>query len=322
MREVSCLERWSSNWAIRVLQRMRSIIYLAILISRPRYVLPSSSFGGQCHPVPISFHLCPFGPSCAVIYSIGFIIQGFFSGTYNALSGKLRHNTTEIGEVSGRWSHLMEIKMNKVRFSSQRYTVTFLILCGSFRQARSALCLMQSRMDRMSAQSGFRQKTNSNLTNPGGKYNCLFFCFLCSVRLTYTSFLFLSRIHRLWKDLTAAITAKDMDQATTAKSSVEDAQRELRKRNEEAKIVHVPRFFELKDGRWEPKIKYVMIRFDDMSMRFHLLVHSSGFLLLMIGILSHTDASTIDSLKIPKRPHRLYSNGYFLRLTRSPGNSP
>jgi len=126
---------------------------------------------------------------------------------------------------------------------------------------------------------------------------------------------------RLWKDLTAAIIAKDMDQATTAKSSVEDAQRELRRRNEEAKIVHVPRFFELKDGRWEPKIKYVMIRFDDMSMRFHLFVHSSDCLLLMIGILSHTDAS-IDSLKIPKRRRRLCSNGYFLRLTRSPGNSP
>ena len=35
---------------------------------------------------------------------------------------------------------------------------------------------------------------------------------------------------RLWKDLTAAISEKDMDKATTAKSAVEDAQREQRKK--------------------------------------------------------------------------------------------
>ena len=74
-----------------------------------------------------SFRLsCPFGSSRAVIYSIDFIFQGFFSGTYNALSGKLRHKSTEIGEISGRWSHVMEIKTTKVRISSLRCSVTFL----------------------------------------------------------------------------------------------------------------------------------------------------------------------------------------------------
>jgi len=43
------------------------------------------------------------------------VVQGFFSGTYNALAGKVRKNSTEIGEVSGRWSHVMEIKSTKVQ---------------------------------------------------------------------------------------------------------------------------------------------------------------------------------------------------------------
>jgi len=45
-----------------------------------------------------------------------------------------------------------------------------------------------------------------------------------------------------------------MDAATIAKSSVEDAQRERRRILEEKGQKHVPRFFELRDGRWEPKI--------------------------------------------------------------------
>lgn len=60
---------------------------------------------------------------------------------------------------------------------------------------------------------------------------------------------------RLWKDLTAAIQAKDMEAATDAKSKVEDAQREDRKRLDETGGAHASRFFELRNGRWEPKLR-------------------------------------------------------------------
>lgn len=45
-----------------------------------------------------------------------------------------------------------------------------------------------------------------------------------------------------------------MELATKAKSAVEDAQREERKKREESGIAHVPRFFEYRDGRWVPKL--------------------------------------------------------------------
>jgi hypothetical protein len=65
--------------------------------------------------------------------------------------------------------------------------------------------------------------------------------------------------YRLWNDLTEAITLKDMEKATTAKTSVEDAQREQRKQREESGEVFVPRFFENVNGRWVPKLKYVSL---------------------------------------------------------------
>lgn len=58
---------------------------------------------------------------------------------------------------------------------------------------------------------------------------------------------------RLWSRLTYAIDLKDMEAATEAKSAVEDAQREMRRKMEESGQKHAPRFFRLHDGRWEPK---------------------------------------------------------------------
>jgi len=40
--------------------------------------------------------------------------QGFFSGTYNGIYGRVRRNTTDIGEINGRWSHVMDFKNPKV----------------------------------------------------------------------------------------------------------------------------------------------------------------------------------------------------------------
>jgi hypothetical protein len=67
----------------------------------------------------------------------------------------------------------------------------------------------------------------------------------------------LTALSRLWSDLTSAIANKDMEKATEAKSAVEDAQRELRRKREESSEKHVPRFFEQRDGQWVPKLAYV-----------------------------------------------------------------
>ena len=59
---------------------------------------------------------------------------------------------------------------------------------------------------------------------------------------------------RLWRDLTRAILAKDMDAATEAKTAVETAQREVRASG----VKHTTRFFELRDDRcWVPRIQCV-----------------------------------------------------------------
>lgn len=46
-----------------------------------------------------------------------------------------------------------------------------------------------------------------------------------------------------------------MEAATEAKSKVEDVQREDRKRLDESGGSHTPRFFELRNGKWEPKFR-------------------------------------------------------------------
>ena len=42
--------------------------------------------------------------------------QGFFSGTYNAVAGHIRRNTNEIGEVSGKWSSVLDLRLTKVNY--------------------------------------------------------------------------------------------------------------------------------------------------------------------------------------------------------------
>lgn len=63
---------------------------------------------------------------------------------------------------------------------------------------------------------------------------------------------------RLWSALTEAIHLKDMEKATTSKTAVEDAQRERRRRMEEHGETHVPKYFELKNDHWVPKITYFL----------------------------------------------------------------
>ncbi|KAG6878336.1 hypothetical protein C0993_008514 [Termitomyces sp. T159_Od127] len=48
-----------------------------------------------------------------MLCDIEFKTKGFWSGTYNAIAGRIRRNNLDVGELSGRWSHIMEIKSIK-----------------------------------------------------------------------------------------------------------------------------------------------------------------------------------------------------------------
>jgi len=50
-----------------------------------------------------------------MLADIDFKTKGFFSGTYNAVNAKLKHQGTEFAEVTGRWNKIMEIKDANVR---------------------------------------------------------------------------------------------------------------------------------------------------------------------------------------------------------------
>ncbi|TFK47943.1 Oxysterol-binding protein [Heliocybe sulcata] len=134
-----------------------------------------------------------------------FKTKGFFSGTYNAIAGRVRKGNTDIGEISGRWSHVMEYKNAKTG-------------------EKRVLFDVQKQGDKVAPKwvaPESEQEPNES--------------------------------RRLWSDLTKAIENKDMDTATAAKSAVEESQREERRKREESEQEHVPRFFELRNGRWEPK---------------------------------------------------------------------
>ncbi|EIN13332.1 Oxysterol-binding protein [Punctularia strigosozonata HHB-11173 SS5] len=137
---------------------------------------------------------------------IEFKTKGYFSGTYNAIGGKVRHNNTEIGTISGKWSHVMEFKPTKGGDSR----VLFDVQKDGKNLARKNVAPEEE------------QEPNES--------------------------------RRLWADLTRAIQLKDMEAATRAKSAVEDAQREDRRKREEAGAKHVPRFFELVNDQWTPKL--------------------------------------------------------------------
>jgi len=142
------------------------------------------------------------GLSC----DLDFKTKGFFSGTYNALAGRVRHNNSDVGEISGKWSQMMEYKNTKTGNKRVLFDVT---------------------KDGQNVAPKFVQDEEEQESNES---------------------------RRLWSKLTQAINSKDMEAATEAKSAVEDAQREMRRKMEESGQKHAPRFFQLRGGRWEPKL--------------------------------------------------------------------
>lgn len=167
-----------------------------------------------------------FVPCCGRYYTLTIAKQGFFSGTYNCIAGKVKHSGSEVGEVSGRWSHAMEFKAAK---TGQK---ALLFDADSDRGKSIAPKWVAPEEE---------QEPNES--------------------------------RRLWRDLTSAIQQRDMDKATDAKSAVEDAQREDRKKREEKGEKFVPRFFELKDGRWLPKFKYVYVIPSPLWTQTHISVY-------------------------------------------------
>ncbi|KAI0641191.1 Oxysterol-binding protein [Trametes meyenii] len=136
---------------------------------------------------------------------IQFKTKGYFSGTYNAIQGRIRRGTTDTGEVSGKWSAVMEYKNSK----------------GERRVLFDATKDGQAIAPKWVAPEDEQEPNESR---------------------------------RLWSKLTRAIVAKDMDAATEAKTAVEESQREARRRMDECGETHVPRFFQERNGRWEPKL--------------------------------------------------------------------
>jgi len=133
-----------------------------------------------------------------------FKTKGFFSGTYNAIAGRVKHGTTDLGDVTGKWSALMEFKTAK---TGERRTL--------FDVQKSGHDVAPKWVAAEDEQEPYESR-------------------------------------RLWRDLTRAILAKDMDAATEAKTTVENAQRELRASG----VKHRTRFFELRDDNcWVPRIR-------------------------------------------------------------------
>ncbi|KDQ54974.1 hypothetical protein JAAARDRAFT_38086 [Jaapia argillacea MUCL 33604] len=141
------------------------------------------------------------GLSC----DLEFKTKGFFSGTYNAVAGRVRKGFKDLGEISGKWSNVMEYKECK----TGEKRVLFDVPKDGAKLASKWVAAEDE------------QEPNES--------------------------------RRLWRNLTKAISDKDMDTATTAKSAVEDAQRELRRKREESGEKHVARFFQEHGGRWIPK---------------------------------------------------------------------
>ncbi|KAG8836992.1 hypothetical protein FRB91_010045 [Serendipita sp. 411] len=142
------------------------------------------------------------GMSC----SLEFKVKGYFSGTYNAISGRVKKGDVEVGEISGKWNtqmHYTDLQTGERRelFDATRAPIM------------PKTCLPEDKQEKHESR-------------------------------------------RLWSQLSTAIKNKDMEAATTAKSAVENEQREQAYKRDELGITHEPRFFKIQpDGRWVPKIQ-------------------------------------------------------------------
>jgi len=97
---------------------------------------------------------------------IEFKTKGFFSGTYNAIAGRVKRGTTDLGDVSGKWSALMEFKTAKVRPPHLHLIpLTNPPVTRPGRSARYSMCRNTAAPSRP---SGSPQRTRRTPTSPAG----------------------------------------------------------------------------------------------------------------------------------------------------------
>ncbi|KAG8856938.1 hypothetical protein FRB96_006201 [Tulasnella sp. 330] len=141
--------------------------------------------------------------------NVEFKTKGYFSGSYNQITGKLKSGPTEIGSIEGTWSN--EFSYKDAKTGEKR------ILFNAKSKTKDVV-----------------QKT----VRPESEQDP-------------------NESRRLWSKLTTAIGNKDMEAAQSAKSEVEDGQRDLAKEREAKGTPFVPRFFEFKNGLWIAKIQMI-----------------------------------------------------------------
>jgi hypothetical protein len=127
------------------------------------------------------------------------ISQGFFSGQWNTVVGKIKRESTGevLFELSGQWSNEIYIKMCKASSKNTLFDVK------------------ESKIFPKTVAPESEQESNES--------------------------------QRQWSALTAAIRKHDMDAATDAKCTVEDAQRRNTKVREDEGVEWRPRFFDIKN---------------------------------------------------------------------------
>jgi hypothetical protein len=142
-----------------------------------------------------------------------FLPQGFFSGQWNTVVGKIKRESTGevLFELSGQWSNEIYIKMSKASSRNTLFDVK-------------------------------ESKIFPKIVAPESEQE-------------------LNESQRQWSALTAAIRKHDMDAATDAKSTVEDAQRHNAKVREDEGVEWRPRFFEMNNNDFCLQIsdKYVQL---------------------------------------------------------------
>lgn len=171
------------------------------------------------------------------------LLKGFFSGSYNVVVGRVKKDKVDLGEVSGKWTQVMDFKDAKVTIyhTACKVLVNY-SQTGEKRTLFDAVKDGEALAPRVVAPESEQEPYESRRYPPAS-------------RVYRPCAVFAYEYARLWLDLTKAILAKDMDAATAAKGAVEDAQRDKRKLDDPSKP-HKPRFFEHKDGHWEPKFTY------------------------------------------------------------------
>lgn len=60
-----------------------------------------------------------------VFCDVEFKTKGFFSGDYNAIGGRVRDRSGVVGEISGKWNEVMELKRSKVRAQVRKKVSAF-----------------------------------------------------------------------------------------------------------------------------------------------------------------------------------------------------